>query len=298
MESAKRPSEVISPIQRDNLKNRRIVHQDVMAEEVRKLDEEIENLMEKPDPNIKDSMVLTSLQLKRDRLYNQWVLIPEMVNSLFEAKMTAALDDGGSVRVAIEEEVKTATAKMTEKVRVLEDELEGLKRANAAEIRQPRKWGKIIMNERARCIEASGKGLVIFEVEVLPGESAEVNDAQLETIVREITGDEEVVEWKRNIRGKKALHGWKGKKPPAISIRLQTNKARERVIQRARVTKKSNIKREIPDLLMEEFKELERDAEKLRKENHCQTYIGFGGSEIFLRRRKDSKDQWRTVKRL
>lgn len=302
-ESVKRSAKATSPVMDENAKNPRVSIMEEMdstdpSSELKMLDQKIATLMAKRNPSIMDSMQLTSLTLRREGLHNQLVVIPEVVDTLLRVRMNELFSEGGAARIAIEEEVMVAASKMAEKIEALEKELEEVKKAANSEIRQPRKWNKILANERARCIEASGKGIVVFEQEVLPGESAGMNDEQLEAIVQEVVRGEEVVGWKRLIRGKKALQQWKGAKPPAISIRLRTHEAREAVVRRGKEEKSFNVKREIPDLLMDEFKELEREAAKRRKDEGCQTYIGFAGSDIFLRQRKDQRDQWKTVKRL
>ena len=55
--------------------------------------------------------------------------------------------------------------------------------------------------------------------------------------------------------------------------------------------KQYDVKREIPELLLDEFQELQKEATEIRKKANCQTYIGFAGHDIFLRRRKETRGE-------
>lgn len=304
MTRPKRPATEISPIGKDSNKIQRRIPEKMTTEErindaIADLNKKIAEIMGKEKPSNRDMIQMIALTSERDSFKYEYQLIPRIVASLLEDKLTMAMSDGGSLREAITYEVQTAMVDSGQKIEDIQKEIHSIKDELkiTASARMPKKWGRILQNERIRCIESSSKGLVLFGQEIRPEENGAVNDEKLKDTVMEIVGNEEVIGWKR-MAGRTALSKWNRDKPPTISIRLQTAAAREQVLKKIRTDKKFDVKREIPELLMEEFKELSEEARKLRNAEGCQTYVGFGGSDIFLRRRKDETDKWKTVKRL
>ena len=293
--AGKRTADVISPIGRDLNKNRRIMTD--FSDSIDKLDQEIIAIAEKDDPSNRDLMQMMMLTSKRDTLRIQYVLVPEIVKAMLDSRLTEMFSEGGAARQAVIEEVGAATDETIRKVRGMEERIASLEEHRKS-MKTPRKMEKIVRNERARCIEASSKGLVVFGVAVKDDESGGVDDERLGEIVREVVGPERAVAWKRMVKSRAVLHDWKGKGRPKISVRVESREARERIIKKAKEDKRFDVKREVPELLIEEFRELQREAARLREEEKCQTYVGCAGSDVFLRKRKDERQQWKTVKRL
>ena len=74
--------------------------------------------------------------------------------------------------------------------------------------------------------------------------------------------------------------------------------ARERVMANMQKKKTTTVKREIPELLADEFRMLLKEAAELREKKGVQTCVGCGGAEVYTRQRKDSTESWMTIKRL
>lgn len=299
--SAKRPSSAISPNNQDSRKNSRpddaMTAEERIAETIANLNKKITEIANKNNPCHKDTIQMMMLTSERDSLRYEWQLTPKIVSAILNNELTKAMSEGGSLREAIIYEARAATADLATRIENIEKEIHEVKEERKVGGVMPKKWEKVLQNERFRCIEASSKGLVLFGQNIRQEETGNVGDERLEDIVKEVVGEEEIAGWKR-MAGRTALSKWNRDKPPTISIRLHSAAARERVLKKVRLGKKFDVKREIPDLLMDEFKELSKAAEELREKEGCQTYIGFGGSEVFLRRRKDETDKWRTVRRL
>ena len=294
----KRTAAAISPIASDSGKTRKIMMDKTETEEkLKKLDTDIMEIVEKEDPTNKDLIRMMMLISRRDTLKIQFEVVPAIVSSMLDARLTEEFAEGGIARQALTEEITTATEGIIRRVQRLEEESASTEK-HLSSMKTPRKIEKIIRNERIRCIEASDKGVVVFGVSVREGESGTVDDKRLEEVVRKVAGPEEVLGWKRLVGSRAALHDWKGKGMPKISIHVRTREARERIIKEARKVKQYDVKREIPELLIEEFKELQKEAAMLRAKESCHTYVGFAGADIFLRQRKDEKTPWKTVKRL
>lgn len=293
----KRTSDALSPLQNDVKKNRvPVMTDDCGSVTISELNEKIMGIASKENPNNRDLIQMIMLTSQRDSMKYEQEIIPKVVQNILNHELTTALSDGGSIATVIAHEVREATSSFVQNMENLQRQVDEMKRQNSSMAR-PAKWEKILLNERARCIESSSRGLVVFDRAMFAGESGASNDPALEDVVRAITNTEEVVGWKR-MTGRTHISKWDREKPPKISIRLSTSAARERVLKRVREEKKFDVKREVPELLFEEFRELSKTAAELREKEGCQTYIGFGGSDIFLRKRKDDTDKWKTVKRL
>lgn len=299
----KRNGTVISPIQKDSGKNRRTLDSNTkmdnerIAEEITKVERRIHDITMMDNPQTKDLIQMIALTSERDALRYRFQLIPEIVSSILDARLTTEMAAGGSLREAVIHEVIEETASTVRRVDQIHSEVQELVKKQESAAGLPKKWDYVIRNERIRCIKDSRKGLIVFDKKILSGETGSVDDEKLRELVEEIVGEEEVEEWRR-MAGRTALSKWSRPKPPTISIRLRSADARERIIRRARTQKKHVVRREIPALLMDEFKELSKAAAKIREEENCQTYVGVGGAEVFLRRRKDESEHWKTVKRL
>ena len=296
--TSKRTSESISPISRINVKQRRTM--DSPANELAEIEgisEQIAEIEGKQNPDMRDMIRMISLVSKRDELRIKAITIPQVVNRAVETRINEAMAEGGPIMKAIDHRIEEATDDLREKVKELEEKLR-TKGADSPPPTLSRNLKKIIQAERARGIEESGKGIVVFGRAVMEGESAKTNDDKLRDFVRSVCMEEEAVLWKRMAWNAKALREWKGDKPPGIMVRLTSWAARERIMRETRGADAFVVRREIPDILREEFKILQREAKEIREKDNCQTYVGLAGSDIFIRRRRDEGDRWKTVRRL
>lgn len=275
----------------------KMVRPEVISE-LAEFDRQIEEIQSKPEPTTIDLIQMISLTAKRESLNNQWFVIPNIVRLVLDANLSEGLAEGGSLRAAITDEVASVVEPVAKQLAYLQKEVQSLAKYKEEGARMPKKWDKILRNERSRCIEAADQGLVLFDQAPVAGETCQVNDEKLGDLVMAVAAGEEIIGWQRMAKGRDALQGWKGEKPPVISIRLRSRAARERIVAKARIKKRFIVRREIPELLLEEFRELNNLGAEIRKKERCQTYVGFAGSDIFLRKRKDVTQKWSTVKRL
>ena len=265
-------------------------------DQIEDLDRKIKVLQEKQKPTIKDLITMTALTSQRDRLFNQFVLVPRVVQAVMDLKWNEALSEDGAVRKAIVHEVETAMDPLRVQLKNLEKKVD--EKTTSVETSVPRKWVKVVQNERTRCIQDCEKNVVVFNHPVSPDETTRPDDEALRDLTMTIAKGEEIVSWKREAHGPAALRNWKGKSPPNITIRFRTKDSREKVVAAAKKEKKFLVQRDVPEILRDEFKELNEEGKRLREEKGCQTFVTFRGAEVILRTRRDEGDKWKTIKRL
>lgn len=297
----KRSSVVVSPIQKESKASRltdsEMSESDSAIQRISELDKQLLDIVGKEAPTNKDLVQMITLTSARDTLKYQWQVIPQVVTSILNEKLSCMMAEGGSLREAISFEVDEATSGVVKTVAEVQHEVGELTRKLQETRNTPKKWNKIVELERRRHIEDSRKEIVIFGHATTTEETGNIKDEALRDLVDDIVGEEPVESWCR-MTGRIGLKNWNKTKPPTISIRLRSPAAREEIMKRARTQGQYNVKRRIPDLLYDEFKELSKEAQDLREREGCQTYIGFWGADVCLRQRKDSTDRWKTVKKL
>jgi len=295
----KRNSEAISPIQRQESKvGRSNFSTDLtnIKNTIGEIDKQIGEICAKENPDNRDMIKMLSLTSQRDNLRNQYLVVPEVVANILDEKLSELMSPGGELRNAIDFEISQKLKDNAGRLEAIEKDIDVIKKERPT-AQTPRKWNLFMRNERIRCIQDTSRGIVIFDVPLLEDETGDENDKRLEDVIREVIGEEEACSWKRK-NGRTSLRNWKKSSPPVILVRLFSSQSREKVMKATRVAGKKNVKREIPEILADEFKELIKVAAELREKESCQTYVGCGGAEVFLRQRKDANSPWKTIKRL
>ena len=223
------------------------------------LESQIRDIMNKTRPSNSDLIQMIALTSQKDALIYQHMTIPKVVINFLDRKLTEMMAEGGALQSAIKHEVEVVSDALDKRIEANEREIKTMKEESTAGERMPKKWEKVLRSERIRAIEASTMGVVVYDQKILDKENGSKNDDALKDLVWVIAGEDCVTSWKR-MAGPASLSKWKKPTPPIISIRVRSQQERERLIRVAKAEKRFNVKREIPDLLMDEFRELSKSA--------------------------------------
>lgn len=268
-------------------------------EELERIEEQLATLNSKEEPSNKELMEFLSLATKRTDIKTKAALdvfetqvIPKIVQREMK-KEAPAMEESilHQLRTTLVDDLSLQIDSLNVSLQETKTELEQIKRDNRASKDQ-----KMIKFCRDIAIKEVETFVTLLGVPAITNEGEDNNDPNLgqevHRIMKQISPDysAKVVGWKRI--GKPSAK----EKPRPIIIDVGCKKTREAIISKARNTT-WKVKRTIPNILMDEFKELSKIAKETRDKDGSHCYVGWSRGEIFLRTRKDERSPWKTTQR-
>lgn len=311
MDSCKRKE--ISPLQGRLQKTKRMEQAAVEAagEIIEQCEREIAELKDKPNLSLHDVMNQMDLLAKRsdaraqrdralDRIELEEKVIPRIVNYTLEKRLAEEVQEGGGLFETVQYLIKKETDSIRQRQDVMDKKLKETRNGAGMSNIPEARWREVWRREKTRAIAEAEKGVIIFEKETCDGETGYENDEALHDFIMELAEKyggtkDDIRSWRRLPKPKGDARSGASKQKSKILLRLNSKDARDKLLEKAKAEKDKNLKREIPQILMTEFLELNKEAQRLRGIEKCHTYVGYAGHEIFLRKRKDATDKWRTV---